>query len=46
MQNIKNRKNEDGKDDTSFNLEIENYIFKITNCINSFQLNVAVAEYI
>ena len=44
MQNIKNRKNEDGKDDTSFNLEIENYIFKITNCINSFQLNVAVAS--
>ena len=44
MQNIKNRKNEDGKDDTSFNLEIEKYIFKITNCINSFQLNVAVAS--
>ena len=31
MQNIKNRKNGDGKDDTSFNLEIDNYIFKITN---------------
>ena len=44
MQNIKNRKNEEGKDDTSFNLEIENYIFKISNCINSFQLNVAVAS--
>ena len=29
MQNIKNRKNEDGKDDTSFNLEIENYILKL-----------------
>jgi len=34
----------DSDDEKTFNIEFNNYIFKITNLINNFQLNVVIAN--
>ncbi len=44
MQNIKNRKESKNLDDKNFNSDFNSYILKVTNLINNFHLNVAVAN--
>ena len=43
-QSIINRKESKGSNDRFFDLKINSYIFKITNLINNFNLNVVVAN--
>jgi len=44
MSVINKRKKSTNELDEKFDLEIDNYIYKITNFVNNFQLNVAVAS--
>ena len=41
---IINRKNTPGNNDNTFEIKFNNYVFKITDLINNFQLNVVIAN--